>query len=453
MSDKRSAACSPEGAPLCALGLGADVAADMLGRVPGDLEVQAFAEHARSCSACRRATQAWELVRGAWKADVDRDQQYTRAASERRLAALWPRRTGVPWPLAVAGAATAALAAAWIASPRRLPPPAPRETPVAQVNAPFDAPTSIPTPTSIATTARSTRTLLAVRACTACGGLAAGESMGERGNVAVPRGATLSLNWGTDASLVDAASGVDVAGPAVVRANNDGGDAALMLESGTAQAHVAHGGEVETALAVTRGTNSTWVVAVQDGRTRIKVARGEVEVRTGAVREVVRAGETLDALADGRLVRPIVSVAAMTLPGSPAREALPAASSGGTRERASFALAELELAQGKADDARFLLAPLLDSADPSLAGDAAFLLLGSMPTPRERLDVLDRYLAKPRPSPYLEQAEVERARALLEAGQEADARALVRTLRADPNLPVVARAGLVRIERALQRVR
>jgi hypothetical protein len=226
-----------------------------------------------------------------------------------------------------------------------------------------------------------------------------------------------------------------------------------MLESGTAQAHVVHGGEVETALAVTRGTNSTWVVAVQDGRTRIKVARGEVEVRTGAVREVVRAGETLDALADGRLVRPIVSVAAMTLPGSPTREALPAASSGGTRERASFALAELELAQGKADDARFLLAPLLDSADPSLAGDAAFLLSGSMSTPRERLDVLDRYLAKPRSSPYLEQAEVERARALLEAGQEADARAIVRTLRANPNLPVVARAGLVPIERALQRVR
>ena len=247
----------------------------MLGRYSGDLEVQAFAEHARSCSACRRATQAWELVVGAWKADADCDQQYTRAASERRLAALWPRRTGVPWPLAVAGAATAALAAAWIASPRRLPAPAPRETPVAQVNAPSDVPTSIPTPHSIAGTvwlhAYTPR-----RACVHCvrRGLAAGEWMGERGNVAVPLGATLSLKWGTDGLLVDAASGVDVAGPAVVHAKNDGGDAALMLESGTAQAHVVHGGEVETALAVTRGTNSTWVVAVQDGRTRIKVARG-----------------------------------------------------------------------------------------------------------------------------------------------------------------------------------
>jgi hypothetical protein len=203
------------------------------------------------------------------------------------------------------------------------------------------------------------------------------------------------------------------------------------------------------------------VVAVQDGRTRIKVARGEVEVWTGAVREVVHAGETLDALADGRLVKPIVSVAAMTLPESPAREALAAASSlepapaisDAELQRASFARAELELAQGQADDARILLAPLLDSADPSLAGDAAFLLSGSMTTPRERLDVLDRYLAKPRPSPYLEQAEIERAGALLGAGQEADARAIVRTLRANPNLPVVVRAGLVRIERALQRVR
>jgi hypothetical protein len=326
--------------------------------------------------------------------------------------------------------------------------------------------------------------------------------MSEREDVVVPRGATLSLNWGLDTlALVDAASGVDVVGPAVVRARKcatggatagEGGDVALMLQAGTARAHVVHGGEVETAFAMTRGTNSTWVVAARDGSTRIEVARGEVEVRTGAVHEIVRAGETLDALADGRLVAPRVSVADMTLPRSPARRALPAASpleaartisvperhavadgglrevdsdnaagapgdrgpsseDGRTRERASFELAEVELAHRNRGHARSLLAPLLDSADPSLAGDAAFLLSGSMSTPRERLDVLDRYLATPRPSPYLEQAEVERARALLEAGREAEARAIVQTLRAEPDLPLVARAGLVRIEGALHR--
>jgi hypothetical protein len=279
--------------------------------------------------------------------------------------------------------------------------------------------------------------------------------MTERENVVVPRGATLSLNWGIDTiALVDAASGVDVVGPAVVRAKKEEGDVALMLESGTAQAHVVHGGEVETAFAMTRGTNSTWVVAARDASTRIKVARGEVEVRTGAVRKVVRAGETLDALADGRLVAPIVSVADMALPESPTPRALPTASSlevVRTGERASFELAELELAHRNVEHARSLLAPLLDSADPSLAGDAAFLLSGSMSTPRERLEVLDRYLATPRPSPYREQAEVERARALLEVGREADARAIVRTLRAEPNLPLVAQPGLARIERALHR--
>lgn len=487
MTDRKSA--RPEEKSQCALGLDAAVAADMLDRDPWDSEAQAFVEHAGSCSACGRAMQTWALLREAWRADVERDEQYTRAGSERRLAALWPRRTGVPWPSAVAATAAAAVVAAWIASPRRLPAPVPRETPGTQANAAVSTTNATPTPPPA--TVRSTRTLVAVRSCPACGGLVAGESMTEREDVVVPRGATLYLNWGVDAiALVDATSGVDVMGPAVVRAKKEEGDVALMLQSGTAQAHVVHGGEVATAFAVTRGTDSTWVVAARDRSTRIKVACGEVEVRTGAVREVVHAGETLDALADGRLVSPIVSVAEMTLPGSPLRRARALASpleagptisvpepqavvdserrkgdsdnapgerrdlgqsseEGRGRERASFELAELELARRNTEHARSLLAPLLDSVDPSLAGDAAFLLSGSMSTPRERLEVLDRYLAMPRPSPYSEQAQVERARALLESGQQAAARAILQTLRAEPNLPLVARAGLVRIERAL----
>jgi hypothetical protein len=408
---------------------------------------------------------AWELVRGAWKAEIDRDEQYARAASERRLTALWPRRAGVPWPLALVAAATAALAAAWIATPRRPPPPAPRETRAARVNAPLDAPAATPSPTphAIAAAARSNRNLLVVRSCAACGGLTAGESMSERGNVVVPRGTTLFLNWGIAATrLVDATSGLDVAGPAVVRADTDEGNAVLVLESGTAQAHVSRSGEVATSFAVTRGTNSTWLVAAGGSRTRVKVARGEVEVRTIAVRRVVYAGETLDAMADGRLVA--LAVVAAPARQSPARDEVPRpfslepaptvsdAEPQMTGERASFALAEFQLAHGKTDAARLLLAPLLDAADPSLAGDAAFLLSGSMATPRQRLDVLDHYLAKARPSPYLEQAEIERARALLEMGQKDGARAIIRTLNSKPNLPFVVRAALARIERAMEQV-
>jgi hypothetical protein len=121
------------------------------------------------------------------------------------------------------------------------------------------------------------------------------------------------------------------------------------------------------------------------------------------------------------------------------RALAPSSTDRAMRERASFTLA------------LSLLAPLLDAADPSLAGDAVFLLAGSMPAPRQRLDVLELYLAKPRSSPYLEQAEVERARALREVGDEAKARAVIRSLRSEPNLPAVARAALERVERALQR--
>jgi hypothetical protein len=95
--------------------------------------------------------------------------------------------------------------------------------------------------------------------------------------------------------------------------------------------------------------------------------------------------------------------------------------------------------------------PLFDAPDASLAGDAAFLLARSSTTPRERAEILARYLSKPRPTPYREQAMVERAEALLSSGDESAGRAIIRALRAERKLPPVAETGLVRLERSLQR--
>jgi hypothetical protein len=216
----------------------------------------------------------------------------------------------------------------------------------------------------------------------------------------------------------------------------------------------------------------------------VTVERGEVEVSTSTQRALATTGQILVALPDGRLeTSPVFGLrapAAPSLEGAleaptidaslpaatllSARDALRSGDRPGAadafrrlaqsstdrreRERASFALAEIELADQKTDDARSLLSPLLDASDPSLAGDAAFLLARSAASARERAEVLERYVARPRPSPYREQAEVERARALVEAGDAARARMIVRGLRAG-GVPAVVEAGLARVEQAL----
>jgi hypothetical protein len=76
-----------------------------------------------------------------------------------------------------------------------------------------------------------------------------------------------------------------------------------------------------------------------------------------------------------------------------------------------------------------------------------------MKTPRDRAEVLAKYLAMAPPSPYREQAQVERGVALLEGGDAEGARTVVRALRAKNDLAPVVRSALLRLERALASAR
>jgi hypothetical protein len=118
-------------------------------------------------------------------------------------------------------------------------------------------------------------------------------------------------------------------------------------------------------------------------------------------------------------------------------------------ERACFALAELELARGATAAGRARLAQLRRSADDALVADAVFLEARAAASPRERADLYARYLAGDPPSPYRERAAVDEARALLDAGDIAGARARVAGLRAGSRLPDVAAVALAPLEREL----
>jgi predicted negative regulator of RcsB-dependent stress response len=116
------------------------------------------------------------------------------------------------------------------------------------------------------------------------------------------------------------------------------------------------------------------------------------------------------------------------------------------RHRAVFRWAELELARGESDRARAELADLLADADLSLAADAAFLLARSASVPAERAEVWGRYIARHPGTPYREDATLERAAALIDAGRNGDAADLLAQLSTEATLSKVQEARL----RALQ---
>ena len=95
----------------------------------------------------------------------------------------------------------------------------------------------------------------------------------------------------------------------------------------------------------------------------------------------------------------------------------------------------------------------MNSADPALAGDAAFLLARSMDRPAERAAVLGRYLARRPPAPYRQQALVDQANAFLDADDAPTARAIVVDLHADPALPDVVRPSLARLDTRVAKAR
>jgi hypothetical protein len=458
----------------CPIGFDADsVARALVGDLPAG-DVAAFRAHLAACKPCRRLARTTERMKGAWRAELERDDVRARTHREHRLSSGIPahaRRAsrGTPFTMAFVGAlAGAAVAGSWF---NRHPPAPPVVVPAVTSTASPPAASAAPTAPSPAPSARSRPAAVALVAS---------------GPVDVPRGSRLTLNWMIADGHVDPDATLDVEGPASLVVT----DSRVLLTRGAARVQAVSLGEVDGGSVRTRGSRATWRIEILGDRTRVSALRGEVVVE-GLGRSprsvTVGAGDSVDVRLDGSLVGDTPTPARAEAPESPdaaapetppppasdddlwalAQAALragdrPGAESAfrtlaagarnrGLRDRSSFALAELELARGERDAARGRLVSLVSCPDPSLAADAAFLLARSSPGAEERAEVWKRFLDTSPPSPYREQAMVERASALLDAGDAAGARALVAALRAESKVPDVARAALGRLEARLAR--
>jgi hypothetical protein len=118
-------------------------------------------------------------------------------------------------------------------------------------------------------------------------------------------------------------------------------------------------------------------------------------------------------------------------------------------DRATLSLAELELARGDAAGGRGRLASLGRSADPALVADGLFLSARAAGGEAERVQMYERYIATRPPSPYMEQAMVERARALLRGGDVLRSRAALEEIRRLPQLPSIVTPSVADLERRL----
>jgi hypothetical protein len=214
------------------------------------------------------------------------------------------------------------------------------------------------------------------------------------------------------------------------------------------------------------------LVEIGEGRTPLLVVRrGEARVTGGRVMiaeapsgpagsagilHVLRAGATAEPRADGVEHRPAtpaedldasleIAEAALgrgdrATAEAMVRRVLRGAHDGALVARAQLMLAELLLARGEADEARGLLAPLAFGKDPRRAADAAWLYARSLPSAAERADAWARYLATSPPPEMRALASIERASALVDAGDLRAARAIAAELDAASLSPVAADA-------------
>jgi hypothetical protein len=245
--------------------------------------------------------------------------------------------------------------------------------------------------------------------------------------------------------------GLEVQGPAFLTAEQGSDGLEVTVVSGTVQATTSEARELRTLLAVTRGQNATWTVAAAS--THVEVLRGEVTVApVGEPDHAVHLtpGRAADVSSEGNIrVLPLPPSAAndngvgnddagtgdagndeedrwrraekaLERGDRSAAEPLLRAlsSSAGNprwRDRASFALGEIELARGDVNSARARFSRLVTATDPSLAEDATRLLCRWTPSATEQGELWARFLSVPRPEPYLSRAN--KARATIATGE------------------------------------
>jgi len=422
-------------------------------------------------------------AKSAWSASLRADDLERRAASEARLINAWPRPRVLPVRAFVLGAAAAACVAA-AAFAMFVPRAGMATAPLPVASATPTAPTSgnVAAPVLAATTGSAVAPVLPpvvepahgivlTGPCAECklDGAAAepGATLGRR-RLSVPRGANITIGFAMHgSSLIDPASGVDLQGPAVAVAPDD---RTISLERGSARFRGL--GDIVITVPGGRlvGTGATFSVSIDArGVSHVVVEKGNVIVTTLSTNKstTAAAGTSVELLAAAEPVPPAPVAPVPLAPppsvvaaaGQPADardavekararfhdgdsnaartqlEALARSPDATIARRASFTLAEIEMASGEGrqrDSGRARLAVLSTGPDVKLASDAATLLARSEATASARADAWGRYLKTSPPSTYRHRALLERAEALIDAGRVSEASAILGELATAP---------------------
>lgn len=412
-------------------------------------------------------------AKSAWAAAQREDDRTRKVASEERLVASWPRPRVLPVRSFVLGAAAAAavvLAALAAVQGAR----ARSESGAVTTAAPWmpaagasaaSAP-EIVTPASLPSARVVPRGIVFADACPECrvGGAAIepGMSFGVGAAVSVPRGTRLTLGFALPGSVVDPSSGVDLEGPAAASVPDD---QSLSLDRGSARFRGLRDVELSVPGARVIAEGATFTVRIDArGVARIAVEKGHVIVTSLGTKKVqsIDAGDAFE-VAVPTPAQPTTVATPSAAPSSPTpspTEARPAGDPVATARarfhdgdsaaartqlealiqspdvtvsrRASFTLAEIEMATNDRERGRARLTDLLSTADVRLAADAATLLARSDRTAAARAETWARYLATSRPTDYRERALLERAEALFDANRPREANALLSELRTLP---------------------
>lgn len=433
-------------------------------------------------------------AKAAWAASLREDDATNRAASEARLVATWPRPRVLPARAFVLGVAAAAcMAVAAFAAVRQRGGATERESASgagtserSAAAAPLAASAPAASASSEALAAGGPSRAVQVRvvvtgACPDCrvdrASVEPGHRLATGRMLSVPRGSRVTLGFATGGALVDPASGIDVEGPAAATV---GDEQSIELTQGSARFRALHEIVVTVPGARLVGSGATFSVVVDaHGEARVAVEKGHVVVtrRGSDEAHTVGAGGTME-IASVDVSAPPVRALGSAAAGGNASSASRAASAGanvnaahgegaadavatarqrfhdgqvgearaqlaalassrdpGVARRASFTLAEIEMASGSAPDreqGRARLGELVSCPDVKLASDAATLLARSAATPALRAGVWARYLGTSPPGPYRHRAQLERADALFDAGRTAEANAVLAELRGAP---------------------
>ena len=405
-------------------------------------------------------------ARSAWVAAQHLDDATTRVASEERLMAAWPQPRVLPARSFALGMAVAAGVAAIAFGVWR---GASASASATVASAAPPVPVSAPS-TSTSTSTSTSGTVVFAGACPDCRvdgvALEPGGTLAVGRSVNVPRGARVTLGFALTGALMDPLVGVDLEGPAVARAADE---RSITLERGSARFRGLRDVTLSIPGARVVANGATFSVSV-DARnvSHVAVERGQVTITSLASDAVhtLQTGGAMDFRPTETPAEPVVARAAVATAAAPSAdrptsavpadslaavtnartmfhegdragaraqlEALAQSHDASVARRASFTLAEIEMADGERDKGRARLLTLATCPDARLAADASTLLARTEPTPAARAETWARYLATNPPAAYRERALLERAEALFDAGRPQDANAIVAELRTLP---------------------